>query len=83
MEHTRQHQVTEVKAEQSARRSLWQRVPGTQNQFMSLEYQRRYDTMKSVLLVLEMMTDREFQTIKERIERHEAAAAAQTKLFTT
>lgn len=83
MEHTRQDQVTEVKAEQSARRSIWKRVPGTKAQFMSLDYQRRYDTMESVLLVLEMMTEREFLTIKERIERHEAAAAAQTQLFPT
>lgn len=83
MEHTLQQQLTEVKAEQSARRNIWKRVPGTQAQFLNLEYQHRYDTMESVQLLLEMMTDREFQTIRERIKRHEAAAKAQTALFTT
>jgi len=81
MKYSQKDMTDEAKFELQMRRKVWQKVRGSYAQFFTLEHQKRYDTLDEMSLVFQFMTAREFQTIVERIERHEKDAKAQTQMF--
>ena len=87
MDHIKQENITrtdivnELLRELAMRRKVWQKVPNTQSTFYTLEHQRQYNALDKAYIMLQFMTEKEFQTIQDRIERHIQDAKAQTSLF--
>lgn len=78
---TRTELITEIKAELSARRRIWDNYAHAPEQFKSGEYQKRYDDMKFSLWVFERMTDAEFYQFRTRVIHHRQQLLAQQSLF--
>ena len=63
--------IAEIKTELLLRRKVWKRVTGSQDRFIDSQHQRRYDIMAELLAVMEAMTSREFEAIKDRMKQEE------------
>ena len=73
--------IAELKTELSMRRKVWRKIHGSQDQFIEIEHQRRYNVMVMMLELMEAQTDRELNLLIDRVRRNKEAAAAQTSLF--
>ena len=73
--------INELSTEMAFRRKVWRKVPGSQEQFMEDDHNRRYQATRDMKAIFEAMTDMEFQKIAERVRRKEEEALAQTRLF--
>lgn len=72
--------INEINTELNMRNRVWKRIPGT-TEFVDQEHNRRYRALVELREFLSAMTEKEYSTITQRIERTKSDLAAQTTLF--
>lgn len=77
----KQQIIAELKTELEMRRKVWRKVPGSRDQFIDPEHERRYAIMLLMLELATVQTDREFLTLTDRLNRQKEAETAQNTLF--
>lgn len=74
----------EIGTELFMREKVWRMADKKTKRFANSEHQRRYNTLRYNAAILDVMTDKEFLVLKERIDRRiEEAKAQQTLDFNT
>lgn len=70
----------EIGTELFMRERVWRMADKKNKRFANAEHQRRYDTLRYGGAIFDVMTDKEFQVLKERIDRRIEEAKAQQTL---
>lgn len=77
---TRKDFINEINTELNMRNRVWKRIPGT-TEFQDIEHDRRFKVLIELREFLSALTEKEYSTIIQRIERTKSDLAAQTTLF--